>query len=236
MTEEALTQTQEDEALAAEYALGLLTDEQRQAADQRIAAEADFAQAVLLWQERLAVLADELTPVMTPARTMMNIHRRLGHLSEPLSDVPEIRGTARSRRSGRESSWVRWLVLVIALAVAIFVILRITGGPDYTAQLVSDPAGLQVEARLDGREMDIDIEQGSAAEGRDLELWWIGGPDQVPVSLGVLPRDGDLAITLPEGLVPGDGVQLALTDEPQGGAPGGVATGDIIAVGPLSDD
>ncbi|MFT4253415.1 MAG: anti-sigma factor, partial [Caulobacter sp.] len=68
--------------------------------------------------------------------------------------------------------------------------------------------------------------------GRDAELWII--PEgQKAISLGVIPTDAPKRIPMPEGLR-GAGTYtalLAVTDEPPGGSPTGVATGSVRAAG-----
>lgn len=234
MTDPALTPDQENDALAAEYVLGLLDEDDLRAARQRVGSDVEFAALVLAWQERLAGFADELTPVMAPARARLHIQRSLGHIAEPLSDMPQIRASRGRGAGGGRGGWMGWLLgAVVAGAVALGVILLPQDGADYAADLVSDPAGLRVETRLDGRDLRIQVAQGGAVDGRDLELWWIDG-DAAPVSLGVLPRSGDLTVALPAGLEARDGVQLALSDEPLGGSPTGQPTGEVVAASPLT--
>lgn len=231
-----LTPEEETEALAAEFALGLLTEDEARAAQTRMAEDAGFAALVRAWQERLAGIADELTPVMASARARLGIQRALGHVAEPLSNVPAIRRGQGGSRSGGGGSggWLLGAVVAGAVALAVIIMPGRDDGADYAADLVSEPTGLHVQARLDGRQMEIALTEGAAAEGRDLELWWIAGPDAVPVSLGVLPREGRVTMVLPEGLEPGQAVQLALSDEPLGGSPTGQATGPIVAIAPLT--
>lgn len=232
-----LTPEEETEALAAEFALGLLDEDEARAAQARMTDDPVFGHLVRDWQERLAGIADELTPVMASARARLGIQRALGHSAEPLSNVPPIRrGQGGARGTGGPGGWLGWILgAVVAGAVALAVIIMPGGdAADYAADLVSEQTGLHVEARLDGREMEIALTEGAATEGRDLELWWIAGPDATPISLGVLPREGSARMTLPEGLEPGELVQLALSDEPLGGSPTGQATGPIVAIAPLT--
>lgn len=65
--------------LAAELALGL--------ADRRMA-DTGGSDKVRDWQERLARFADDLTPVMAPARARQRIREHLGHGAAPLSVDP----------------------------------------------------------------------------------------------------------------------------------------------------
>lgn len=234
MTEDApLTPPEEDEALAAELALGLLDGPDAEAAVARLSTDPVFAQSVRDWQERLAGLALGLTPVMAPARARQAIRERLGHSVAPLSTDPNAR-----------LPWWRgpWGIITGLLAVAVLAaVLVLPGLPDmdsaqhdYQAQLVSDDQALQVAALVDGREMEIALHSGAAPSGRDWEIWWIEPDGSDPISIGLVPRDGNLRLTLPEGLDPSDAIQLALSDEPEGGSPTGQATGPIVAIAPLT--
>lgn len=73
---------------------------------------------------------------------------------------------------------------------------------------------------------------GAAPPGRDLELWLIAG-DAPPLSIAILSDPSNIPnVPLPDPLPEGELI-LAVTDEPPGGAPDGVATGQVRALGPL---
>nr|WP_111297818.1 anti-sigma factor [Paracoccus saliphilus] len=231
MTDNALTPHEEDEALAAEVALGLLDGAEAQDAVARLSQDPQFAQLVRDWQERLAGLADDLTPVMAPARARQGIRERLGHAQAPLARDPNER-----------SSWWRgpWGALLGTLAVAATVaVLWLPGqqpvtGPGYQAELVAQDMALRVAAQVYGRQMQFLMQSGGAAEGRDLEIWWIEPDGTPPISMGVLPRGGDMRMTLPDGMEPSDRIRIALSDEPAGGSPTGQATGPVVAIAELT--
>ena len=86
-----LSPPEEDEALAAELALGLLEGPEAEAALRRLQEDARFAADVRAWQERLAHLAEGLVPVMAPARARQRIREQLGHGAAPLSVDPRER-------------------------------------------------------------------------------------------------------------------------------------------------
>lgn len=231
MTDEApLTPLEDDEALAAELALGLLEGAEAQAAVDRLSGDPVFAQAVRDWQERLAGLAEDLTPVMAPARARQNIRQRLGHALPPLENDPLERPSWWRRPVGALAG----LLAAAALAVFLLPDRDVAPAPGYRAELVAQDSGLRVGARVEGREMQVALESGPAPEGRDWEIWWIEDDGSAPISLGVVPRDGDLRMTLPEGLEPSPAVRIALSDEPEGGSPTGQATGPVVAVAELT--
>lgn len=74
-----------DDALAAELAFGL-TDPGSAAG--RASPDPGLAHRTRDWHERLAVLLDDLTPVMAPARARQRIRESLGHGLAPLSVDP----------------------------------------------------------------------------------------------------------------------------------------------------
>jgi len=63
----------DDELLAAEYALGVLADVDRVAAERRIASERAFALLVAEWEQRLAPWAAEIPEVVPPPRVWERI-------------------------------------------------------------------------------------------------------------------------------------------------------------------
>lgn len=230
-----LNPADEDEALAAELALGLLDGEEAEAALARLERDAGFAQAVRGWQERLAALAEGLVPVMAPARARQAIRERLGHAAAPLTEDPAARSPW---WRGPAGAVLGLLAVAAVLLLLVLPALRDGGmgpqGTGYHAQLVAADQGLEVSATARGREMEVALARGPAAEGRDWEIWWITPDGGAVVSVGLVPREGVLRMTLPEGLAPEEGVQIALSDEPAGGSPTGVATGPIVVVAPLT--
>lgn len=229
-----LTPPEEDEALAAELALGLLDGEEAAAAVTRLSQDPIFAQSVRNWQERLAAMAEDLTPVMAPARAKQGIRERLGHGQAPL--VQDLNAATPWWR--RPFGALAGLAAVAAVAAFLWLPESAPVGPDeatrYSAELVSEDQALRVAARLDGREMEIALENGAAASGRDYEIWWIKPDGSAPISIGLVPREGELRMTLPDALEPLDGIQIALSDEPEGGSPTGQATGPIVAISTLT--
>jgi anti-sigma-K factor RskA len=70
---------------------------------------------------------------------------------------------------------------------------------------------------------------------RALELWLVP-VDGVPRSLGLIAASQSTSIVMPSALRPhaGTAPALAVSLEPPGGAPGGQATGPLVAQGELS--
>jgi hypothetical protein len=67
----------DDEAFAAEHALGVLTAAERASAELRMARDPGFAAHVDAWRERLAPMLDAIAPVMPPPGLWPRIERGL---------------------------------------------------------------------------------------------------------------------------------------------------------------
>ncbi|NDV00146.1 anti-sigma factor [Pseudoroseicyclus tamaricis] len=210
---------------AAEYALGLLTGDEARAFEAEMAKDPALAAEALGWGERLARLAETEVPDVAPPKALRRkVERRV------------------FGRSRRRPLWIGLGGLAAAAVVAVAVITvgpQFTPGaaqPEYVATVSSDDESLVMRAAYQSQTglLDLVLESGEPPPGRVLELWAIAG-DEAPVTLGILalgehqvPLSPDLASALNSGLV------LAITDEPPGGAPGGVPTGNIMAAAPLT--
>ena len=86
----------------------------------------------------------------------------------------------------------------------------------------------------DGTVLMVPVPGKPDAEGREPELWLIP-PGEAPKSLGIVSIDRSHTVAVPDALRAGltRGAILAITLEPKGGAPGGVATGPIVAKGDM---
>ncbi len=221
-----LTPEEEDLALAGEYVLGLLEDEELRAFEARLGAEPRMRSYVALWSEDLAEGLDGVPMVPPPAGVEAAVMRRL--FPEP-------------ERPGFARRLLPWLLGAATAAAVAFAALT-TGlflaapEPEMQARMAAEDESLVVMAQYDAdtRQLLIERMAGEVPEGRDLELWVIK-EDRVR-SLGVIPREAEGIIEVSAELAPDiEGGQLALTDEPLGGSPTGIATGPIVAAGAVTE-
>jgi anti-sigma-K factor RskA len=215
------TDRDDDEALAGEYALGLMASDVRRAFEARLAREPALREQVRAWQERLASLADEVAPVAPPPRAKAAIDARLF-------------APARTRRW----SWTRFLGGSVTAAALVLALLVWTGppttGPALTAEIAADDRSLVYVVLFEPARGRIEVTRtdGAPAAGRVHELWLIAEGAPVPVSLGVVPDDGRVTLALPQALSAAvAGGTLAVSDEPPGGSPTGQPTGAVLALG-----
>lgn len=214
---------EDDHQLAAEYALGLLDADESRAFEIRLAAEPELRDDYAQWAESFVQMVDAV-PEEPPRKEVF----------EQIEAV--LFAPARAERW----SLTRWLGIG-ATAVAGLLMLMVWLGPfaepraDLVAELKAESGALQVSAGYVSAEKVLHVVRatGRPEPGRSFELWLIAG-DNPPVSLGVLPESERALIVVPDALAAAmAGGTLAISDEPQGGSPTGVATGPILAVAPL---
>jgi anti-sigma-K factor RskA len=219
----------EDELIAAEYALGVLSGAERDDAERRVAREAAFANLVAVWEERLAPWASEIAEV-TPAP---------GAWDAIVAALP----APPPKKAGLWNSIAFWrgFALASAVAAACLVAVFYFGAVGRNEPLV---------AAIDGGGhhhfvATVDIGRGTIAVApaafvadatRVPELWLIPS-DGKPRPLGLLRADRIVAIAVPADLAPltVKNAVLAVSLEPPGGSPTGQPTGPVIATGKLEN-
>lgn len=224
-----------DEALAAEYVLGVLPASERRDVADRIETDSAFARLVDAWEARLSPLGGFYAPVDAPEAVKQALDRRL--FASAVQPVPAAR-----------ASWWNSLGLWRGLAAASVVALALVVGwnlqppseeapaPRFVASLESPDTGVRYLALYDEAHATISLSRidGAAADDQDFELWVIEG-DQPPASLGVLADADHLEVKPSEKLRAkfAAGAVLAVSLEPEGGSPTGLPTGPVVAVGDL---
>lgn len=232
-----------DSVLAGEYVLHLLGPAERADADDRLAVDGGFRAEVARWHEDFAAFTDEIDPVTPPYQ----VRKRLENWLKAEGDRPA--PAASPERGTRSGGIARWLGgalggLVVAAAAMVFLAVVLPqveppySGPFYAADLSGEGSDLVVRARYDPRDAGLSLsrQQGGAPEGRVLQLWLIAEGLDAPASLGVLPEAAETRVTVPDDLAPlVTGGTLAISEEPPGGSPTGVPTGEVLAAGGVTD-
>ncbi|HZP75872.1 MAG TPA: anti-sigma factor [Pseudolabrys sp.] len=227
----------DDDLLAAEFVLGVLSSREMQAAEQRAARDPDFAALVSAWQARLTPWTDEIAPI-APSETVWQ------RIEATLPAHPLRRASDRAPSAPWWNALAFWRGLAfgtgglaIASLVALFVILAKPAQPPLVAAL---EAGGQRAAIV-----TLDRERGSLVivpaslsipQGRVPELWLIP-PGEKPRSLGLINPERAVTIAIPASLLAAATPQaaLAVSEEPPGGSPTGQPTGKVVAVGKLTN-
>ena len=219
----------DDDMLAAEYVLGVLSAAERASVERRIAQESGFASLVSAWERRLVPWTDEIAPVQPP-------HEIWNRISAALP----------AQRAGKPGLWQslalwRWMTVATgALAAACLAALIVFVSQPTQAPLI---AAIQADGRsrfvatIDPSRNTISVVPAAytADPSRVPELWLIA-PGDKPRSLGLLQADTTVSLPIPENLraLATRQATLAVSLEPPGGSRTGAPTGPVIATGRLT--
>ncbi|TAJ70988.1 MAG: hypothetical protein EPO51_15885 [Phenylobacterium sp.] len=242
----------EDEALAAEHALGVLNARERAEAETRMAREPTFAADVEAWRARLAPMLESVEAVPAPAGLWPRIERLLpaNESRAPANDNGAIMNRLRFWRNSAVGGFA------LAAASLAGVLVQVNQPPVVVErQIPVQPQGQLLSASVVSQEgsrvqplftasYDPDrkalIVTSLLPEGSDRdkvhELWLIAGQDN-PKSLGLVESGKAKVIALPTEVMAkmAEGAALAVSVEPPGGSknPDG-PSGPVIGVGKLS--
>lgn len=204
----------DDDALAAELALGVLEGEDRAAAQTRAARDPAFAARVTAWEVRLAPLADQVAPVPAP-NLMPAIEARL---------FAQDRQNDRRQRRFRLGALIGAGFASVAVMLLAVAFLSLTPAPAVSVHMQTADAAIAYDATFDGFNLTVVRSAGQPAPAGQVHELWIIAPGQQPVSLGLL-QDRPLVVGYP---TPPAGWTLAVSVEPAGGAPEGKPTGPVV--------
>ncbi|TPW25790.1 anti-sigma factor [Pararhizobium mangrovi] len=229
-SEEAANGGSDDRVVAGEYVLGTLPLDARRIAEARIAREPAFAALVERWENDLSGFNDAYEVAEPPRHGYAGIERRLF-------------GETRERRGSWLRSLAMWrgatavlLVAVVGLSVALVGLSRTAPeGMPLVAHLDADqsPIDLVAHYRSGSGQLTLQPVAAGAQEPKSLELWMFNGQEP-PVSLGVLPENGEGEVVVPEEMRSHlkAGSTLAVSLEPKGGSTTGAPSGPVVASGP----
>ena len=212
-------------ALAADYAIGLMSTAARRRFEQLLLDDAALRTELAQWQESLASLTDAIPQQPVPEHVWQGITARI----EPqVLQLPEKRPFW---------NWLR--VSVAACSIVVLVFLGSLYNRDdarYRATLLTADAqpALKVEAHADYLQVEP-LTLAAVDADRSLELWAIPA-DGKPISLGVIPLGGKGKVELSEAqkALIGKPIALAVSLEPKGGSPTGQPTGPVLYQGALA--
>jgi anti-sigma-K factor RskA len=212
-------------ALAADYAIGLMSTAARRRFEQLLLDDAALRTELAHWQESLASLTDAIPQQPVPEHVWQGITAQI----EPqVLHLPE-----------KHPFW-NWLrVSVAACSIVVLVFLGSLYNRDdarYRATLLTADAqpALKVEAHADYLQVEP-LTLAAVDANRSLELWAIPA-DGKPISLGVIPAGGKGKVELSEAqkALIGKPIALAVSLEPKGGSPTGQPTGPVLYQGALA--
>jgi anti-sigma-K factor RskA len=219
----------DDEWLAAEFALGVLSGTERAAALRLLERDGNFARMVADWEQKLAPWAGEIEEVAAPPQVWDRI------------------AAALPAHSAANAGWWQKLAFWRGLSFATSAMAAACIGA--LMYLGNAPQKAPLFAGLDGGGQHhfvatIDMARGNiavvpaafAADATRVPELWLIPADGKPRPLGLLRADRTVSIAIPPELMAQtvSNAVLAVSLEPPGGSPTGEPTGPVIATGKLT--
>lgn len=235
MTETASPRDERD-LTAAELVLGLLDSDAAREALRRQADDLEFAVLVGKWQRLTEQWLADPAGEAPPVSVLASIEQRLDRDAAMVSSVPDA------------PAWKGWAIASMAAAVVLAVALALTLTawrpsrpvpvvPAFAGNVtqINDPAGIPllsaVYQRADGT---LSLRVAKLGDDRKVPELWVIAPGQAPRSLGLLPKDTVKISVSPElRALLVEGSSLAITLEPEEGAPHTAPSGKILGAGKL---
>ncbi len=221
------------DALAAEYALGTLDPAERADAEARRQREPELDAAIAAWERRLAPLAETLAPIEAPAGLLDKIEGRIFQTAGPGAEVIELRRRLNRWRVAALSTGA--LAACLAIGFGVWSTTRPSAG-NYVAILQKDavsPAFL-ISVNMDTRVVTVRPVAAPAEPGHSYELWLVNARLGAPRSLGVLDERAvsiHQASSVDRATV--EDATYAVSLEPEGGSKTGAPSGPVLFTGKL---
>lgn len=211
-------------ALSSAYVLGTLSAKARTRYKQLLMEHDDLQENVWHWEQHLNQLGTTLSPVEPDKKVWMTIQQRLGFVGAPEAIKPSL-------------AWWQKMVSPQFLFVNIFLVgvmfllwqnLQKRDLP-LTEQRIAVVQNDQAQA-LWSISLQPDTIKVQAMDSltqytdKDYQLWMIVEQQEAPISLGLLPQDGELLLAKSDVFDQFDIKVLAVSLEPLGGSPNGLPT------------
>ena len=219
------------ESLAAEYALGTLDLEERERAEARRASDPSFDAAVAEWEARLAPLVESVPAITPPPAVFAQIEKAVAALAGAAAPVIDQLALRRALRRWRAAA-----VLAGAIAASLAIGLGLEIGeaqrPTYVAVLQKGAAGpgFLLGFNPTSRRLSIEPVDVRLPPDKSFELWLIA-PAAKPRSLGVIDPSRRTSRRISARAPITEKATYAVTLEPKGGSPTGAPTGPILFTG-----
>ncbi|QFY62502.1 anti-sigma factor [Rhizobium grahamii] len=221
-----------DEVLAGEYVLGVLSFKDRRVVEERMRHDRQFAAIVSRWEANLSTFNDDYDVVNPNPETFKEIEARLFGVSEKPATASG--GLWNSVVFWRSLTAASVVVAAASLVLAFAAVYPTKSSAPLVAELTAPGSQMDLLASYEadsGRLRIVPVAAGKP-EQKSLELWLVPA-EGTPKSLGVFEpgQAGELVIPADMRANIVAGTTLAVSLEPFGGSPSGVATGPVIASG-----
>lgn len=227
------------DGLAAEYVLGTLTREERQAVAERRAADKALDRAIEAWERRLGPLSETVSPIAPSPNLYNKIRAQIG-LSQHVVSL-KAREQKFARRAAR---WRNAFIGASALAASL------AGVIGYREMIAPKEAKQYVAVLDSGNDMPaflltVDTKTNMAVitavnppaqSDKTYQVWMVSEKMPKPKSLGMVNKPGEMQMMPMESKFEMDllmNASFAVSVEPMGGSPTGVPSGPVMFTGRL---
>ena len=205
-------------ALAGQYVLGTLRGLARKRFQRLLLSSNQAREAKSMWEQNLNNLASAITPQTPREDVWINILQRIEN-QQPTKTVIHT----------KPSIWRTWsFVATAACIVLAFLVIQPSTNVVQTQKIAlvqnQDKQSLWF---IDVNEQGLSIKASSklvAQSNKDYELWMILKGQDTPISLGLLPKQGNKILFKDSRFKATDIALLAVSLEPIGGSPNGLPT------------
>ncbi len=227
-----MSEAEDIDTLAAEYALGTLPAAERSEVALRARREPPLAAAIDAWERRLGPLAETVPPREAPPDAWGRIEARI---ADDGGNVIAIERRLRRWRTAAIAASA--LAASLALLVGVREFAQPAADRTLVAVLQKDPQSpaFLVSVDLDKRQLTIRAVAAKPEPGKSYELWLVHDELKTPRSLGIVGAQPvtvapTLASYTPRVI---EDATLAVSLEPEGGSPTGAPTGPVLWSGKL---
>lgn len=233
-----MTERENIDELAAEYALGSLSLQERGEVERRRAHEPELDRAIQVWENKLAPFLEAVEPVIPPAALFDRIRARISDQSSVISLSAHREKLAASTRPWRLAT-----IGMTAVAASLAGLLFVTplAKPPMTPKYV---AVLQADAQAPAFLMSIDMKSHMCAiksvvkppsPDKSYQLWMVHDAFDQPKSLGLIAKNDMEMMPMAPDIDPDlyMNATFAVSLEPAGGSPTGTPTGPVRYAGRL---
>lgn len=207
------------DALAGEYVLGTLTGSARKRFQRLLLVSNQAREATNMWEQNLNSLASAVSPQSPSEQVWLNIIQRIENRTQ----------TAKISTVAKFSLWRTWsFVATAACIILAFLVVQPTTNIKQTEQIaLIQNQNEQPLWFINVSNQALIVKASSQLTpqtDRDYELWMILKGQDTPISLGLLPQQGNKTIFKNKQFKASDITLLAVSLEPIGGSPNGLPT------------
>ena len=207
------------DSLAGQYVLGTLRGLARKRFQRLLLSSNKAREATSMWEQNLNNLASAITPQIPNDEVWVQIMQRI-------ENKPQ---SSKTLVHTKPSIWRTWsFVATAACIILAFLVIQPTTSVKQTEQIAlvqnQDKQSLWF---IDVNAQGLAIKASSqlvAQTNKDYELWMILKGQDTPISLGLLPKQGDKLLLKDKRFKASDIALLAVSLEPIGGSPNGLPT------------